>query len=120
MNVRGIAWLGSPTDWYAEMRRFAIDVLGLAPRVDEEDSAVFEFADGDVFEIFGPKAIAHEHEFMREPVAGFLVDDVAVARREMEAKGVQFIGPLHGSGSAGWSHFFAPDGHVYAIKSRAP
>jgi len=27
MNITGIAWLGTPTDRSAEMRRFAIDVL---------------------------------------------------------------------------------------------
>lgn len=55
---------------------------------------------------------------MRAPVAGFLVDDVEVARREMESKGVLFIGPIHGSAAAGWSHFFGPDGHVYEVMSR--
>jgi hypothetical protein len=119
MRVKGIAWLGSPTDRYHEMRRFAVDVLGLRPRIDETDFAVFDLPDGDVFEIFGPRAIADEHQFMRAPVAGFLVDDVAAARAEMENKGVLFIGPLHGSSrEGGWSHFFGPDGHVYEITSR--
>jgi hypothetical protein len=119
MKVKGIAWLGSPTDRYGEMRRFAVEVLGLHPRIDEPDFAVFDLADGDVFEIFGPRAIADGHQFMRSPVAGFLVDDVAAARAEMEAKGVLFIGPLHGSSNAGgWSHFFGPDGQVYEITSR--
>jgi catechol 2,3-dioxygenase-like lactoylglutathione lyase family enzyme len=119
MNVKGIAWLGSPTDRYDEMRRFAVDVLGLRPRIDQTDFAVFDLPDGDVFEIFGPRALADEHQFMRGPVAGFLVDDVAAARAEMETKGVLFIGPLHGSSEeGGWSHFFGPDGHVYEITSR--
>ena len=118
MKVKGIAWLGTPTDRYDAMKRFAIDVLGLSPRIDQDDFAVFDLPDGDVFEIFGPRAIADEHQFMRSPVAGFLVDDVAAARAEMESKGVLFIGPLHGSGPAGWSHFFGPDGHVYEITSR--
>jgi len=118
MKVKGIAWLGTPTDRYAEMRRFALNVLGLVPRIDEEDFAVFDLPDGDVFEVFGPKAIAQDHEFMHAPVGGFLVDDVVAARREMEAKGVLFIGPVHGTPEDGWSHFFAPDGHVYEITSR--
>lgn len=120
MKVKGIAWLGSPTDRYAEMLRFATDVLGLRPRLTEQEFAVFDLPDGDVFEIFGPKAIADQHEFMREPVGGFLVDDVFAARAEMEQKGVLFIGPVHpAKGGGGWSHFVAPDGHVYEIKSRA-
>ena len=120
MKVKGIAWLGSPTVRYDEMRRFATEVLGLRPKSEDEDFSVFVLPDGDVFEIFGPKAIADEHEFMRAPVAGFLVDDVAASRAEMEAKGVLCIGPVHGDPQYGlWSHFFAPDGHVYEITSRA-
>ena len=117
MKVKGITWLGSPTDRYAEMRIFAIEVLGLRPVEDKTDFSVFRLPDGDTFEIFGPKAIADGHEFMRAPVAGFLVDDVAAARKEMEAKGILFIGPVHDAESSSWSHFFAPDGHVYEISS---
>lgn len=40
--------------------------------------------------IFGPRAVADEHEFMKAPVAGFRVDDIAAARDEMERKGVLF------------------------------
>ena len=120
MKVKGVAWLGAPTDRYDAMRKFTIDVLGLRPKTDEEDFSVFVMPDGDVLEIFGPKAIADQHEFMRAPVGGFLVDDVNSARREMEEKGVLFIGPVHGDPQYGlWSHFFAPDGHVYEITSRA-
>ena len=115
MKITGITWLGSPTDRYDDMRRFAIDVLGLRPREDQADFAVFVLPDGDVFEIFGPKAIADGHEFMRAPVAGFRVDDVTKARAEMEAKGVVFIGPVHRGPQSAWSHFSAPDGHVYEI-----
>lgn len=118
MKIRGLAWLGSPTNSYAQMHRFCLDVLGLSARKEEEDFAVFELPDGNVFEIFGPRAIANEHEFMRAPVVGFLVDDVVSARHEMEAKGVLFIGPVHGTAENCWSHFFAPDGHVYEITSR--
>ena len=67
MKVKGVGWLGSPTARYAEMRRFAVNVLGLTPRIDQEDFAVFDLPDGDVFEVFGPKAIAQDHEFMRAP-----------------------------------------------------
>ena len=119
MKVTGIAWLGSPTDRFDEMMRFATDVLGLKPRQQAPDFAVFELEDGDVFEIFGPRAIADEHEFMKAPVAGFRVDDVVAARAEMERKGVLFIGPVHRADGGGWSHFFGPDGHVYEITGRA-
>jgi catechol 2,3-dioxygenase-like lactoylglutathione lyase family enzyme len=120
MKVKGIAWLGSPTDRFDEMMRFATDVLGLKVRKQTPDFAAFDLDDGDVFEIFGPRAIADEHHFMKSPVAGFRVDDVRAAREEMERKGVLFIGPVHHADPGGtWSHFFGPDGHVYEITSRA-
>jgi len=120
VKVKGVGWLGSPTDRFDDMVRFAVDVLELKPRINESDFAVFDLADGDTYEIFGPRAIADAHQFMRCPTAGFLVDDVAAARREMETKGVLFIGPVYrSSGGYSWSHFFAPDGHVYEITSRS-
>jgi hypothetical protein len=48
-------------------------------------------------------------------VAGFWVDDVAQTRAEMEAKGVDFIGPTATAGRSTWAHFRAPDGTVYEI-----
>jgi len=120
VKVKGVVWLGSPTDRYDDMLMFAKDVLGLTPRIEQQDFAVFELEDGDTFEIFGPRAIADQHEFMKEPLAGFRVDDIVAARAEMEAKGVLFIGPIHRAkgGPGAWSHFFGPDGHVYSINSR--
>ncbi|HET9808353.1 MAG TPA: hypothetical protein VFQ66_01570 [Candidatus Limnocylindria bacterium] len=76
------------------MMRFATDVLGLKARQEAPDFAAFDLEDGDVFEIFGPRAIADEHQFMKAPVA-------------------------HADPGGTWSHFFGPDGHVYEITSRA-
>ena len=59
--------------------------------------------------------------FEDAPVAGFLVDDVAAARAELEQlEGVEFIGPIHDDGGFGnqWSHFRAPDGQVYEVTNR--
>jgi catechol 2,3-dioxygenase-like lactoylglutathione lyase family enzyme len=113
--VLGIRWLGTPTQRYAETVAFAKDVLGLAPRAMEQDFAVFAAENGDVLEIFGPKGIADGHEFMVAPVPGFEVEDVGAARREMEAKGIRFIGPVHDGTTTSWSHFYGPDGHVYEL-----
>lgn len=118
MKVRGIRWLGTPTDRYAETVAFARDILGLRLTIELDEFAVFETENGDVFEVFGPKGIADGHEFMVAPVAGFEVDDVPAARREMEEKGIKFIGDVHDASSSAWSHFYGPDGHVYEITSK--
>jgi catechol 2,3-dioxygenase-like lactoylglutathione lyase family enzyme len=118
VRVLGIRWVGTPTQHYAETVAFARDVLGLALRHEQDDFAVFATENGDVFEVFGPKGIADGHEFMVAPVAGFEVDNVAEARREMEAKHIRFIGPIHEGATSAWSHFYGPDGHVYEITAQ--
>ena len=116
MKIHGIVWLGTRTDHFAEMVGFARDVLGLKPVLQRQDFAVFDCLNHDRFEIFGPGD--EEHTFMRAPVAGFLVDDVAAARTEMEAQGIEFIGPVQHDTGYAWSHFRAPDGHIYELSSR--
>lgn len=70
-------------------------------------------------EVFGP-SFRDREQFATGPVVGFLVDDVAGAREEMEARGVGLVGPVHhGDAGAVWSHFRGPDGKVYEI-TRVP
>ena len=116
MKVKGLVWLGTRTSNLLEMVKFAKEVLGLSPWIDAQDFAVFDLPNGDRFEVFGPSD--EDHKFMAGPVAGFLVENVQETRAEMEAKGVEFIGPVHTAddGNA-WAHFRASDGHVYEITS---
>ena len=65
-------------------------------------------------EVFGPDSSFNE--FMTHPVAGFLVDDIEAARAEMEANGIEFLGPIQGeTDDYKWTHFRAPDGFVYEL-----
>jgi|SRR5437588_10842563 len=120
MEVRGIRWLGVGTERVAEMRDFAIDVLGL--RVAGEDSDDFvelAMADGSRLELFGNAAVADGRWlFESNPVvAGFLVDDIRAARDELaRTPGVELLGNLRvlPDGYA-WQHFRAPDGRIYEL-----
>ena len=117
MKVKGLVFLGTRTSEFDKMVGFARDVLGLSPRIEGPDFAVCELPNGDKIEIFGPRD--KDHDFMTCPVAGFLVEDVEQARAEMEAKGIEFIGPVQRWGEdISWSHFRAPDGHVYEITNQ--
>lgn len=114
MKIKGIVWLGTRTERFDQMAGFCRDLLGLSQRLLEPGFAVFEMPNGDVFELFGPQQ--PENKFMTHPVAGFLVDDIVAARRELEAQGIEFIGPIHGdSEDYKWTHFRAPDGFVYEL-----
>jgi catechol 2,3-dioxygenase-like lactoylglutathione lyase family enzyme len=114
--VKGLVWVGSRTDHYEQMTNFYRDVLRLPIEHEEGEFALFRLPDGSKAEVFGPSDTEHTH-FSTGPVAGFLVDDVQTAREVLEAKGVEFIGPVHEWAPTGeaWSHFRAPDGNVYEI-----
>src|SRR3954454_18235656 len=120
MEMRGIRWVGVGTERVAEMRAFAIDVLGL--RVDGQDGEDFvelAMAEGSKLELFGSAAVADgPWLFERNAVvAGLLVDDIQAARDELaHTPGVELLGELRvlPSGYA-WQHFRAPDGDVYEL-----
>lgn len=114
MKVKGIIWLGTRTDHFAQMTDFCRDLLGLKQTLVEPGFAIFDFPNGDRLEIFGPQESANQ--FMTHPVAGFLVDDIVAARAELEAKGIEFIGPIEGeTDDYKWTHFRAPDGFIYEL-----
>ena len=112
MKVKGIVWLGTRTDRFEQMNDFCRDLLGLSQKLLEPGFAVYELPNGDLFEVFGSDQA--ENQFMTHPVAGFLVDDIVAARAEMEARGIEFLGPIEGdTDNYKWTHFRAPDGFVY-------
>jgi catechol 2,3-dioxygenase-like lactoylglutathione lyase family enzyme len=90
------------------------DVMGLKVTYHEPGFIVMDLPNGDRIELFGNES--SYNTFFAAPVAGFLVDDIASARAEMEAQGIEFIGPIETAedGNA-WSHFRAPDGFVYEL-----
>lgn len=119
MQVKGIVWLGTRTERFAEMRAFFAAIAG-GPHVDDAGFAVWDLPNGDRLEVFAPGGEEPPHG--DAPVVGFLVDDVAAARAELERiPGVELIGEIQDDGGVSgnqWSHFRAPDGHVYEVTNR--
>jgi hypothetical protein len=116
--IKGIRWVGIATDRYAEMRVFALEVLGLRHAGEGEDFLEALAANGDKLELFGPRSPHPDYQFNSNPqVVGFLVDDIRAARNELDAtSGVELLGELKvmDDGYA-WQHFRAPDGLVYEL-----
>jgi catechol 2,3-dioxygenase-like lactoylglutathione lyase family enzyme len=121
MQVKGIKWLGVCTANWDRAVGFYRDVLGLPVRSEGLLSvgegrvrcAELPLPDGDFVELFDDNL--EERGLFATPVVGFLVDDVAEARSEMESKGVAFIGPVYRGTNWAWSYFRSPDGHVFEI-----
>jgi catechol 2,3-dioxygenase-like lactoylglutathione lyase family enzyme len=114
MNIKGIAWVGTRTDRYEQMRVFCRDVLGLNQTRDADGVAFFDLPNGDRVEIFS--ADSNDDTPASRVMAGFLVDDVAAIRAELEAKGVEFVGPVHSNPEGySWTNFRAPDGNEYSL-----
>jgi predicted enzyme related to lactoylglutathione lyase len=107
--------MGVPTDDFEATVAFFRDVMGVKEEIREEDFAVLRLPGGETVEVFGP-SLRGQEQFATGPVVGFLVDDASTAREEMEARGVDFVGPMHvGDPGRAWSHFRGPDGKVYEI-----
>jgi catechol 2,3-dioxygenase-like lactoylglutathione lyase family enzyme len=118
IEVRGLVWLGTRTEHFAQTAAFFGDVLGLVVERETPQQVVLALPDGATVEVFAAGEPDHAF-FTTGPVAGFLVDDVDAARAELEAAGVELLGPV-GRGGPGeaWQHFRAPDGNVYELTAR--
>jgi predicted enzyme related to lactoylglutathione lyase len=122
VNVRNVRWVGIPTDEYESMVIFFRDVLGLRIGFEEPKTVEFETSERDRIQLMAPGD--RYYEFFREHAAGpvplFEVDDVAEARRELEAAGVEIVGPSERDDNWEWIHVRAPDGTFFELASRLP
>ena len=115
MRAKGLAWLGIPVDDVDAAIAFFSGQLGIEVELRDGDFAVLRLPSGQTVELFGPSQRG-QPQFVSGPITGFEVDDVRAARAELEADGVEFIGPVHpGDDGRAWSHFFGPEGQVYEL-----
>lgn len=117
MEIKGIAWLGTRTQNFDEMVTFCAEKLGLNQVLTIPNMVVFRLPNGDAFEIMAPGIIARQPELeeLEGPKAEFLVEDVHAARKELEARGVEFVGPVYVADKHAWTNFRAPDGFLYGL-----
>jgi catechol 2,3-dioxygenase-like lactoylglutathione lyase family enzyme len=120
MEVRKLRWVGVHTPHYQAMVGFLRDLLGLRVRFEEPTTTELSTAEGDAFQVMAPGDPYFDF-FERHasgPVPLFEVDDVHAARLELEAAGVELVGPLGRDARWEWVHVRAPDGHLYELASR--
>jgi predicted enzyme related to lactoylglutathione lyase len=117
MRVQGIAWAGTRTDRWAETVEMFERQLGLRRSHELPGIAVFACDNGDTVEVFTTDEPDHLH-FSTGPVVGFAVDDIDSARAELEAAGVDVLGPVQRGGGYAWVHFRGTDGNVWELTAR--
>ncbi len=119
MQVKGYSWVGVGTDDFKETVSFFTDVLGLSVVVIEDRGvAMLKLAEGQILEVFGPGT--QGRELTSAPVVGFEVDDVAAARDELIAQGVEILGEVGSWTGFEWLKFRGPGGKVYALQKTPP
>jgi catechol 2,3-dioxygenase-like lactoylglutathione lyase family enzyme len=120
MEVRNIRWVGVTAQNYDAMVGFVRQVLGLKVNYEEPTTVEFLTSEGDQIQIMAPGDA--DYEFFTQNAAGpvplFEVDDVNLARRELEEAGVEVIGATNHGTKWEWIHFRAPDGNLYDLASR--
>jgi hypothetical protein len=117
MKIKAIGWGGTKVsrEEHAEISAFFKDVMGFPVISVDEDIIIFRLPSGDIFEVIGPTQATELNDLIDGPKMDFLVDDVHAARKELEARGVEFVTPVLTGSSFSWTNFRGPDGNIYGL-----
>jgi catechol 2,3-dioxygenase-like lactoylglutathione lyase family enzyme len=114
MRVRGLSFVGTSTDARERMVVLVHEVLGLpSVPVDGSGHDFFALPDGSTFAIGPSDGTGAAGGDSR--TIGFLVDDVDEAAAELRAAGVPTDDEMSVNSRYRYTHFRAPDGHVYEL-----
>jgi catechol 2,3-dioxygenase-like lactoylglutathione lyase family enzyme len=113
--ISKLDFVGIPSQDAERSRSFYVETLELRP----DGRARFEFWVGDTcFGIWEPKRFGMEFEPQRNAHPALHVDDIAAARAELEAKGIEFSGETLDTGVCHMAFFRDPDGNDLMLHSR--
>lgn len=116
--VTGTDFICVPTQDFTAASKFYGDVLGLELSKRWGDMPAGEFETGNLTlavmqsDAFGLEFSPHTH-----PIE-FHVEDVAAAREQLEAQGIEFEGEILDSGVCHQTFFHDPDGNALAFHNR--
>jgi catechol 2,3-dioxygenase-like lactoylglutathione lyase family enzyme len=113
--VTGLDFVAVPsTDW-PRSRAFYVDTLGLRP----DGTGKAEFWVGQTcFGIYEPTTFGMEFAPQTTAHLALHVDDMAAARADLEAKGVEFNGETFDTGVCYMAFFADPDGNALMLHHR--
>jgi catechol 2,3-dioxygenase-like lactoylglutathione lyase family enzyme len=113
--ISSLDFVAVPSTDAERSRGFYIDTLGLRP----DDKARFEFWVGETcFGIWEPARLGREFAPQKNGHFALHVDDVAEARKELEGKGVEFLGDTFDTGVCHMAFFNDPDGNDLMLHHR--
>jgi catechol 2,3-dioxygenase-like lactoylglutathione lyase family enzyme len=113
--IRSLDFVGIPSTDAERSRSFYVDTLGLRP----DDKARFECWLGETcFTIWEPARQGMPFAPQKNAHPALHVDDVAAARADLEAKGVEFIGETFDTGVCHMAFFTDPDGNDLMLHHR--
>jgi catechol 2,3-dioxygenase-like lactoylglutathione lyase family enzyme len=113
--ITKVDFVGVPSTDADRSRAFYVDTLGLRP----DPKGQYEFWAGDTcFGIWEPAKMGFEFAPQKNAHPALHVDDVAAARAELEAKGVQFLGDTLDTGVCHMALFTDPDGNDLMLHHR--
>jgi catechol 2,3-dioxygenase-like lactoylglutathione lyase family enzyme len=113
--VTGLDFVAVPSRDAERSRAFYVETLGLRP----DDKARFEFWVGETcFGIWEPERMGGTFAPQKNAHWALHVDDVAEARRELEGKGVEFVGEVLDTGVCHMAFFADPDGNDLMLHHR--
>jgi predicted enzyme related to lactoylglutathione lyase len=114
-TITKVDTVGVPSQNTERSRRFYVETLGLRP----DEKASNEFWVGETcFAIWEPERFGMEFEPSKGGIALLHVDDVAAARTELEARGVEFVGETFDTGVCHMATFVDPDRNELVLHKR--
>jgi len=113
MQIEKLDFVGVPSTDAERSMAFYVDTLGL--RQDGQN----EFWAGETcFGVWEPTSFGMEFAPQQNGHLALHVDDVAEARKELEAKGVEFQGDILDTGVCHMAFFTDPDGNDLMLHHR--
>jgi predicted enzyme related to lactoylglutathione lyase len=118
MKVTGVDFATVFVDDYPAAAEFYGEVLGLERSVEYGKVPAGEFETGTLtLQVMDANAIGRPFKASGHPIA-LHVDDVAAARSELEAEGVEFLAETIDSGVCHMALFSDPAGNVLMLHNR--
>jgi len=114
-TITGLDYVGVPSQDTERARAFYGETLGL--RADTDTPSEF-WIDQTCISIWEPEKFGMTFAPQKNAHLALHVDDVAAARKELEAKGVEFFGETMDSGVCHMAFFTDPDGNDLMLHSR--